>query len=279
MRPRGFTLIELLLVIAIIAILAAILFPVLAQARESARLSQCVSNGRQLGMAWMQYLQDYDETLIVINDVEPRPPFRGGWTNKINPYLKTKSQSDLGVFKCPSSNYQYGFIGSAFAMSWPWGPLRDDRGKIVISKGDKYYSGLPEPVKAIFAFDTGRRNGQEASRRNDQGCFFWGYMDDPTAGDPDPTNENAIEPDPDATYTDSRTGETYHRTGWYCAPFCLCMVDVPNSSRSRERGNALWGSHRKGHTVVFTDGHAKHWQRWPAKEPPRLGYWLEYGIR
>ena len=61
---RGFTLIELLVVIAIIAILAAILFPVFAQARESARKTQCLSNTRQIGMAVMQYVQDYDETFF-----------------------------------------------------------------------------------------------------------------------------------------------------------------------------------------------------------------------
>lgn len=61
-RPRrAFTLIELLVVIAIIAILAAILFPVFAQARESARLTACVSNGRQIGLGLSMYLQDYDE--------------------------------------------------------------------------------------------------------------------------------------------------------------------------------------------------------------------------
>jgi prepilin-type N-terminal cleavage/methylation domain-containing protein len=58
---RGFTLIELLVVIAIIAILAAILFPVFAQAREAARKTACLSNTRQLGMAFVQYVNDYDE--------------------------------------------------------------------------------------------------------------------------------------------------------------------------------------------------------------------------
>ena len=59
---RGFTLIELLVVIAIIAILAAILFPVFAQAREAARKTQCLSNTKQIGTAYMMYLQDFDET-------------------------------------------------------------------------------------------------------------------------------------------------------------------------------------------------------------------------
>lgn len=60
---HGFTLIELLVVIAIIAILASILFPVFARARENARRSSCMSNLKQLGLAFMQYTQDYDEQL------------------------------------------------------------------------------------------------------------------------------------------------------------------------------------------------------------------------
>jgi len=62
MRTRhGFTLIELLVVIAIIAILAAILFPVFAQAREKARQTTCLSNGKQIGLATMMYVNNYDE--------------------------------------------------------------------------------------------------------------------------------------------------------------------------------------------------------------------------
>jgi prepilin-type N-terminal cleavage/methylation domain-containing protein/prepilin-type processing-associated H-X9-DG protein len=62
MKRKGFTLIELLVVIAIIAILAAILFPVFARAREKARQTSCLSNLKQLGLGFMMYVQDYDET-------------------------------------------------------------------------------------------------------------------------------------------------------------------------------------------------------------------------
>src|SRR6184192_2824339 len=61
-RAAGFTLIELLIVIAIIAILAAILFPVFARAREGARRTSCISNVSQLGKSMMMYVQDYDGT-------------------------------------------------------------------------------------------------------------------------------------------------------------------------------------------------------------------------
>ena len=64
-QRRAFTLIELLVVIAIIAILAAILFPVFAQAKEAAKKTGCLSNQKNIGMAHMLYIGDYDDTALI----------------------------------------------------------------------------------------------------------------------------------------------------------------------------------------------------------------------
>jgi prepilin-type N-terminal cleavage/methylation domain-containing protein/prepilin-type processing-associated H-X9-DG protein len=63
-RWKGFTLIELLVVIAIIGILAAMVFPVFARARESARKAVCLSNVKNIALAYQMYLSDYNDTFF-----------------------------------------------------------------------------------------------------------------------------------------------------------------------------------------------------------------------
>ena len=70
-----------MVVIAIIAILAAILFPVFAQAREKARSTQCLSNLKNVSYALMMYAEDYDEVFVSINN----------WKQKIDEYVKNKN--------------------------------------------------------------------------------------------------------------------------------------------------------------------------------------------
>ena len=73
MRRRGFTLIELLVVISIIAVLVGLLLPALAGVRGAARVSTCLSNQRQLGIAIHAYAHDY-ESHIPASPALPAPP-------------------------------------------------------------------------------------------------------------------------------------------------------------------------------------------------------------
>jgi prepilin-type N-terminal cleavage/methylation domain-containing protein/prepilin-type processing-associated H-X9-DG protein len=92
---RAFTLIELLVVIAIIAILASILFPVFGRARENARRSSCQSNLKQIGLAFVQYAQDFDGWTPG-SETEPDGCIRS-WPSVIFPYVKSSQ-----IFACPS---------------------------------------------------------------------------------------------------------------------------------------------------------------------------------
>ena len=106
---RGFTLIEILVTIAIIAILASILFPVFARARENARRASCQSNLKQIGLAITQYTQDYDERfpLVAVNGDASITTTKGaaiypqiiGWADAIQPYLKSTQ-----IYQCPSDS-------------------------------------------------------------------------------------------------------------------------------------------------------------------------------
>lgn len=139
---QGFTLIELLVVIAIIAILAAILFPVFAKAREKARQTACLSNEKQLGLGFMQYAQDFDETL---------PPQNYGnnnagtahWMDIVYPYVKSAP-----MFSCPD--------GTADPVFTPCANLDDCSARSGYRFGSyaansAYYGGYADAAKKVPA--------------------------------------------------------------------------------------------------------------------------------
>ena len=115
MRARaGFTLIELLTVIGIIAILAALTFPVFASARGKAREITCVSNLRQIGLAIRMYAQDHDEiypwavdptdkyTPIIWSahpEFQAEIPFMPLIHEVLQPYIRSKN-----LFHCPADS-------------------------------------------------------------------------------------------------------------------------------------------------------------------------------
>jgi prepilin-type N-terminal cleavage/methylation domain-containing protein/prepilin-type processing-associated H-X9-DG protein len=109
-RRPGFTLIELLVVVAVIALLAALLFPALAEARERARETHCINNLRQIGLAFEGYARDWEETFpagsaslegetVVAAPLRMgRGVDRGSWKRQITPHARSKE-----IFLCPSN--------------------------------------------------------------------------------------------------------------------------------------------------------------------------------
>jgi prepilin-type N-terminal cleavage/methylation domain-containing protein/prepilin-type processing-associated H-X9-DG protein len=106
--PRGFTLVELLVVISIIAILASILFPVFAQAREKARAASCLSNQKQIAMAISMYSQDNDEVYPPAVD----PGSGIWWEPVVQSYIKSGTVG--GILACPSASTR----AYAYSMNW-----------------------------------------------------------------------------------------------------------------------------------------------------------------
>ena len=138
MREQGFTLIELLVVIAVIAILAALLLPVLARTKEKARSTECANNLRQWGLAYRMYADDNDDflprrgqgvqVLAQINRPEDwfnclphyfgLSSFQLMVTNNVKPAAHTQS-----VFICPTADDPGGTYFLPYGMNMnlcPW---------------------------------------------------------------------------------------------------------------------------------------------------------------
>jgi len=254
---RGFTLIELLVVIAIIAILAAILFPVFTKVREKARQTSCLSNEKQLGLAFAQYQNDNNETWPTGVSYSPPSatiPLEGfGWAAIVNTYV-----AENGAFKCadditlpsPQAGYTDNPVSYAF---------NDNLAGIA----DASLTAPPSTV-VLFEIENASANIQATLANNPNG-------DGASLSFVNPSLLNASYAD-DGTY---ESGITYPQTNGVNGPIyvsgdlggitgVLGGAGAPTQNEGTFiNGNAL---HTGGSNFLLADGHAK-WLRGSAVSP------------
>ena len=146
----GFTLIELLVVLAVLCVLAALLFPVFSAVRERGRRTACLSNERQLGMALMQYAYDNGEQFPFGLIANPGT----GWAGDCLPYIK-----DTALFRCPDDGTTAGGRGAnefvvSYALNCNLGGVRYSSPKLgSTSLSAAALSVLSAPTKTVLLFE------------------------------------------------------------------------------------------------------------------------------
>jgi prepilin-type N-terminal cleavage/methylation domain-containing protein/prepilin-type processing-associated H-X9-DG protein len=293
-RHRGFTLIELLVVIAIIAILAAMLFPVFARARESARKIQCLSNIKNIAMAFQMYFSDYDRFPPGEHDPAVNQWFEDqgcdtspgccDYPTKANPYLRWQAILDeytknRDVWKCPSARNVYGAMRIYGQANW-FQELKDNWNPCACHEA--YPSGWGGTVTDNVRLVDGCPQDDASV---EQGAVELDYCDTHAAGDLE-KKLSAID-DPAKHIVVAERG----RKVWWaveqiaypeaCRIIWGCVVADPdcggdwvNCSETqvcgydRNRINEFWGDatlrsrytrHMGGNNLGFADGHAAWW--------------------
>jgi prepilin-type N-terminal cleavage/methylation domain-containing protein/prepilin-type processing-associated H-X9-DG protein len=278
----GFTLVELLVVMGVLAVLAGLLLPVLARVREQARQSTCLSQLRQIALAHLMYVQDWDERLT--SWYVPEPPSQA---SSMFPFV-TWPPRDAGEL----------VPGAGPPGDWPpalpgTGPRRWDGGKPSPSQD------APPPPSASGARQPprprGERGGGEGRRASP--AFWTEYLQpylrstallhDPgiTSGGPSPGIRLADY----AIFTWGSGGwGTPERPHWCWAGPHMALAAVRRPAETADvmdgvtTTQSAWreqGRHCDGTNVSFLDGHV----RWlPPEEMARVDtdgrgfYWLHY---
>lgn len=227
MKNKGFTLIELLVVVAIIAILAAILFPVFRSAMNTSKASSCSSNLRQLGAAFRMYLDDWNRRApadLSFPAVWGKPAKSGlrGWTELVYRYHRK-----IQLYKCPSRkvNIAYSINGTLETGTDPMLPSKCITLFECPGSGNPKYPIVPGTQNDALSGNSNQSNGDSDGSEG-------GQMDRQVAPK-NPKDDYSSMAD-----TDGKGGKS--QAGWLILP----------------------GPHNGGCNVVFWDGHAQMITTW-----------------
>lgn len=188
-KSSAFTLIELLVVITIIAILAAILFPVFARAKAAAKQASCVSNLKQVGSAITLYMEDYDDLFpYAIDsvdryhpeiwasqpDFQAQIPFMPLLSEAVQPYLKSRE-----VFHCPADDgsdtvddHPWLDFGSSPSMFKTFGSSYFFRTEIAFKVFSQTRFSLPSSINVFFDAAGNWHGSGGRVRKNEDGFFY-----------------------------------------------------------------------------------------------------------
>lgn len=170
----GFTLIELLVVIAIIAILAAILFPVFMSAKARANQGACLSNVRQLALAFSRYCDDHNGRFTMFAVYAPGHGGRFSldykyWMENILTYVKNEK-----VFICPArpkGTFSMEYLGYGLNYFYLGSPYNGDPGYLGISMSD-----IRSPTRTVFMADSRGRKTLSGEPIGPYGPYIYSDM-------------------------------------------------------------------------------------------------------